>query len=392
MNSEILKSDVQKFINDNLSTDIHKILLRSSPFPNISSKDLVEQIESKKKAKEKLPSWFTAENIIYPNKLNLSQTSSEVTADYKASLVKGKSLIDITGGLGIDTFAFSKKMDSVVHVEKNEFLSNIAKHNFKQLGVENVQFETGDGINFIKKSKRKFDIIYADPSRRDEENNKVYYLSDCEPDITQHLDFLFTIANTILVKTAPMLDIQIGLNQLQNVSEIHVVAINNDVKEILWLLNKNTSQNPDIKTINFTKKKPQVFEFKLDSENSTFVSYSLPKNYLYEPNAAILKSGGFNQVAQRFHVEKLHPNSHLYTSTELINFPGRVFKILNIADYSKKSAKDINLKKANITTRNFPDSVEQVRKKLRLKDGGEHYIFCTTNLNEKFRLLLCRKI
>ena len=202
----------------------------------------MEQIESKKKAKEKLPAWFKAENIIYPNKLNLSQTSSEVTANYKASLVKGKSLVDITGGLGIDTFAFSKKMDSVVHVEKNEVLSNIAKHNFKQLGVENVQFETGDGIDILKKTKRKFDVIYADPSRRDEENKKVYYLSDCEPDITQHLDFLFTIADTILVKTAPMLDIQIGLNQLQNVSEIHVVAVNNDVKEILWLLNKNTTK------------------------------------------------------------------------------------------------------------------------------------------------------
>ena len=391
VNSEILKRDVQKFINDNLSTDIHKILLRSSPFPNISSKDLVEQIESKKKAKEKLPSWFTAENIIYPNKLNLSQTSSEVTADYKASLVKGKSLVDITGGLGIDTFAFSKKMDSVVHVEKNVVLSNIAKHNFKQLGVENAQFETGDGIDFIKKSNRKFDVIYVDPSRRDEDNKKVYYLLDCEPDITQHLDFLFTKADTIMVKTAPMLDIQIGINQLKNVSEIHVVAVNNDVKEILWLLNKNSIQNPDLKTINFTKQEPQVFEFKLDSENSTFVSYSLPKNYLYEPNAAILKSGGFNQVAKQFHVKKLHPNSHLYTSTELINFPGRVFKILIISDYSKKSVKDLNLKKANITTRNFPDSVEQVRKKLGFKDGGEHYIFCTTNLDEKFCLILCSK-
>ena len=155
------------------------------------------------------------------------------------------------------------------------------------------------------------------------------------------------------------------------------------------VIKQKYNQNPDLKTINFTKKKPQVFEFKLDSENSTSVSYSLPKNYLYEPNAAILKSGGFNQVAKQFNLEKLHPNSHLYTSTELIVFPGRIFKILDVLDYSKKSIKP--LKKANITSRNFPDSVEQVRKKLGLKDGGENYIFCTTDLYENFRLLLCSK-
>ena len=392
MNSEILKSEVQKFIHENLSTDIHKILLKGSPFANVSAQELVEQIESKNKAKEKLPSWFKAENIFYPNKLNLSQTSSEVTAHYKASLLDGKSLVDITGGLGIDTFAFSSVMDQVLHIEKNQDLAKIAKYNFTQLGIENVEFQTAEGIDFLKKSHRKFDIVYADPSRRDGENKKVYFLSDSEPDITQHLEFLFSIAETILIKTAPMLDIQIGLTQLSNVVEIHVVAVNNDVKEILWLLNKKNSIPPLLKTVNFTMPRPQLFEFDTIKEPSTSRSYALPKNYLYEPNAAILKSGGFKQVAHQFNLEKLHVNSHLYTSTTLFSFPGRVFKILEVLDYSKKALKHFNIQKANITTRNFPDSVSQVRKKIGLKDGGDIYIFCTTDLNEKLCLLVCNRI
>lgn len=392
MNSFILTNEVQQFINDNLNSDVHKILFKKSPFTELSTKELVEQIESKIKAKQKIPTWFKTDNIIYPNKLNLSQTSSELTAEYKASLVSGTNLIDLTGGFGVDSFAFSKKITNVVHVEKNKELSALAKHNFNQLKITNLTCESDDGISFLKISKELFDWIYIDPSRRDKNNKKVYYLSDCEPNILEHIDLLFSKSNNILIKTGPLLDLNSGLKQLNNVKEIHIIAIGNDVKEVLWILNKNYSKETLIKTINIKNDVEQKFEFKLSKENSAVSTYSLPKAYLYEPNASILKSGAFNLVGKHYNLEKLHPNSHLYTSNDLIEFPGRVFKIIQEIDYSKKSIKKIGLSKANITTRNFPDSVATIRKKLQLKDGGDTYLIFTTNKNQSLITLYCSQV
>ena len=392
MNLKILSHEVQQFINENLTSDIHKILLKKSPFAEITSKELVEQIESKLKAKHKLPTWFATKNIIYPNKLNLSQTSSELAALYKSSLVQGKTLIDITAGLGIDSFAFSKNINKVIHVEKSEKLSAIAQHNFIQLGATNIECISTDGISFLKNNPQSFDWIYLDPSRRDKNNKKVYYLSDCEPDVSEHLDFLFTKSNNILIKTGPLLDLNNGLKQLRNVKEIHIIAIGNEVKEVLWLLDKNYSEEPQIKTINFKNEIEQIFQFHLNQERSVISTYSRPLAFLYEPNAAILKSGAFEYIGKHYNLNKIHSNSHLYTSGELISFPGRVFKILNILDYSKKSLKKINTSKANITTRNFPDSVEKIRKKLQLKDGGNSYLFFTTDKDQKLIVINCTQI
>ncbi|MEH6514849.1 MAG: class I SAM-dependent methyltransferase [Maribacter arcticus] len=392
MNLYILSNEVQQFINDNLASDIHKILLKKSPFSEVTSKELVEQIESKSKAKQKLPTWFETKNIFYPNKLNLSQTSSEISAHYKSNLVKGKTLIDITAGLGIDSYAFSNNINRVFHVEKNEELSAIAQHNFIQLGATNIECISTDGISSLKNNPQSFDWIYLDPSRRDKNNKKVYYLSDCEPDVTEHLDFLFTKSNNILIKTGPLLDLNNGLKQLRNVKEIHIIAIGNEVKEVLWLLDKNYSEEPLIKTINFKNEIEQIFQFHLNQERSVISTYSRPLAFLYEPNAAILKSGAFEYVGSHYNLNKLHSNSHLYTSDKLISFPGRVFKILNILDYTKISLKNTGISKANITTRNFPDSVEKIRKKLRLKDGGNSYLFFTTAKDQKLIVINCTQI
>lgn len=390
MNPFILSNEAQEFINDNLNTDIHKILLKKSPFAEISSKEFVEQIESKAKAKQKLPTWFATKNIYYPNKLNLSQTSSEISANYKSSLLEGDDIIDITAGLGIDSFVFSKKFKNVIHVEKNEELSAIAQHNFIQLKATNIKCISEDGISFLKNTPESFDWIYIDPSRRDKNNKKVYYLSDCEPDVTLHINFLFTKSSNILIKTGPLLDLNNGLRQLKYVKEIHIVAIGNDVKEILWVLEKGYIEEPLIKTINIKNEIEQTFQFQFSQEQSSISTYSQPQNFLYEPNAAILKSGSFQYIAKYYNLNKLHSNSHLYTSEELISFPGRIFKILDILDYTKKSIKGIS--KANITTRNFPDSVEKIRKKLGLKDGGSSYLFFTTDENQKLIALKCTQI
>ena len=392
MNSEILSKDVQQFINDNLNIDIHKILLSKLRFPEVSSRELVEQIESKLKAITKLPTWFNTDNIYYPNKLNLSQTSSEITANYKATLVHGTSIIDLTAGFGVDSFAFSKKMKHVVHIDKNEDLSKIAQHNFKQLNAANIECIASDGLKFLKKTNNPIDWIYIDPSRRDKDNKKVYYLSDCEPNVVSNMDLLLAKASNLLIKTGPLLDLKSGLKELIHVKEIHIVAINNDVKEILWLIEKDYKEEPLIKTLNYKAKTLQEFQFHLSEEQITDAQYSKPLNYVYEPNAAILKSGAFKTIAKNYNLFKIHANSHLYTSKELIPFPGRIFEVKGVYDYSKKLLKKEGLIKANITTRNFPDSVLKIRKKLGIKDGGEIYLFCTTDLEENLIIISCLQI
>lgn len=390
MNLTILNKEVQDFIATNLKSDITKIVLKGSPFNNVSIQEIAEQIVSKNKCIKKLPTWYAAKNIYFPNKLNIEQTSSEKTANYKANLVSGNSLIDITGGFGIDAFYFSKKIKTVTHCEINKELSKIVTHNFKQLNAKNIETQVADGIDFINQFEQNFDWIYSDPSRRNEEK-KVFLLEDCLPNIPKHLDDLFLKTNNILLKVSPILDISSALNELKNVKEIHVVAIENDVKELLFLLEKKYVKPISIKTINIQKNEEQIFNFTLYEE--AIPSFSEPKNYLYEPNSAILKAGAFNQISQQLKIDKLHQHSHLYTSTNLIDFPGRKFKIKHCITYDKKKLKKImTSKKANITTRNFPETVAQIRKKTKLKDGGTDYLFFTTNINNNHIVLICEKV
>ena len=391
MNTNILDKNIQEFIDNNLNSDITKLILKGSPFENVSIQELSNQIISKQKSKNKLPTWFTTKNIYYPPKISIEQTSSEISAKYKASLVSGKKLIDITGGFGVDTFYFSKTFDKVTHAEINKELSEIVTHNYNQLAIENVQTIAVNGLNFLKETSEKFDCIYIDPSRRSDIKGKVFLLKDCLPDVPENIDFLFTKSDTILIKNSPMLDITATLSELKFVKEIHVVAVNNEVKELLFLLKKNTKDTIEIKTCNILKNNIEKFIFELEKNHKT--EYSLPINYLYEPNAAILKSGGFNEVTNQYAVKKIHQHSHLYTSEELIvNFPGRIFKIENIYPYNKKKLKKVfPFSKANITTRNFPKTVAQIRTETKLKDGGNSYLFFTTNSYEELIVINCTK-
>ncbi len=379
MDIHILHTDVQNFINDNLNSDITKLILKGSPFKGISIQKLSNQIVSKQKSKNKLPSWFTTENIFYPPKISIEQTSSEETARYKSSLVSGENLIDITGGFGVDCFYFSKTFKNVIHAEINNELSKIVAHNYKQLQIKNIQTIASDGLEFLEQTTKKFDCIYIDPSRRNDVKGKVFLLNDCLPNVPKNIDFLFTKTDTILLKNSPMLDITSGINELKFVKEIHVVALKNEVKEVLFLLEKDYTDSISIKTINLQKNSNQLFNFELYQNNEP--EYSEPLTYLYEPNSAILKSGGFNQITSQLNVKKLHQHSHLYTSEKLEEFPGRVFKILTISSYDKKQLK--KLQKANITVRNFPKTVAEIRKETKIKDGGEKYLFFTKDLNNK---------
>lgn len=391
MNKHLLNTESQEFINSNLNSDISTLLLKGTSFEHVETKELIEQIESKKRSQKKLPTWFNQSNIYYPNKLNIEQTSSEITAEYKASLLEGKTMVDLTGGFGVDCLYFSKRFEKVIHCEINEELSSIVQHNFEQLHVDTIETIPTDGIAFIKQSTNKYDWIYVDPSRRHDSKGKVFYLNDCLPNISLELDSLFENSNNIMIKTSPLLDISVGINELKFVKTIHVIAVNNEVKELLWILENKFDSEIAIKTINFKSETQEHFRFNLSEESEIEIDLSLPLAYLYEPNSAILKSGGFNSVSSQLKVSKLHQHSHLYTNDKLTDFPGRRFKIDKQLAYNKKLIKALNLSKANITTRNFPETVQQIRNTFKIKDGGDIYLFFTTNILNKKIVLICSK-
>ena len=384
MNTSILNTEIQEFINKNLNSNISSLLLKGTNFTSVETKTIIEQIEAKKRCDKKLPTWFHCKNIYYPNKLNIEQTSSEISAKYKSNLIKGDTIIDLTGGFGVDCYFFSKHFKTVEHCEINENLSNIVNHNYTQLKTDNIKTIHADGIAYLKTVNKNFDWIYIDPSRRHDSKGKVFFLNDCLPNVPQYLELLFKHSKNILIKTSPLLDLSVGISELKHVKTIHVVAINNEVKELLWVLESRFEGNVSIETVNIKKEQHDSFNFSLEKEKLIDSKYNKPLTYLYEPNSAILKAGGFHSISNQLNVFKLHKHSHLYTNKAQIDFPGRVFKIENIINYNKKALKKLNITKANITTRNFTETVQQIRKKFNIKDGGDYFIFFTTNSdNEK---------
>lgn len=391
MNPDILHPDVQKYINDNLKKDVTKLAFQGSPFDTISTQELISQIASKQKCEKKLPIWYQTENIYFPPKINLEQTSSEISARYKSSIITGDSIVDITGGFGVDCYFFAQKFNNVTHCELNTNLSTIVNNNYQQLKIDNIKTVSGDGIAFLNNSTEKFDWIYLDPSRRDSSKNKVFLLEDCLPNVPENLGVLFSKSNNILIKNSPILDISRTIDELQFVKEIHIVAISNDVKELLFILEKGFSDSITIKTVNFQKNNTQLFDFQYLKNN--YSEYSEPLKYIYEPNSAILKSGGFHEISTQFDLKKLHQHSHLYTSNQQIKFPGRTFLVEHICGYNKKEIKKyLKDNKANITIRNFPETVAQIRKKTKIKDGGSQYLFFTTVDNNKHIVLICSQV
>jgi 16S rRNA G966 N2-methylase RsmD len=391
LNLAILHSKVQEYISANLKTEITKLILKGSPFEKVSVQELANQIIAKQKSEKKLPTWFSTESIYYPTKISIEQTSSEVAAAHKLSLISGDSVIDITGGFGIDAHAFSKQFKKVVHCEINDQLSEIVAHNFKQLNIDNIETFAGDGLQFLKKTSQKFDCVFIDPSRRHDAKGKVFLLKDCLPYIPPKIEFLFTKATQILIKTSPILDISNTIKELKSVVKVQIIAFNNEVKELLFLLEKNPPNTIRVEAINYQKNSLQQIEF--NHQSAAKSTYSPPLTYLYEPNAAILKSGGFHEISHQLKVFKLHQHSHLYTSDQLMDFPGRQFIITQSMPYDKKKIKKfIGQEKANITIRNFPKSVAQIRKETKIKEGGQVFIFFTTNLDNKQIVLFCRKV
>lgn len=391
MQLSLLSAEIQEFINSSLQANISKLALSKNPFPEVDWKEIINQIVSKNKSQHKLPTWFNTDNIYYPASISIEQTSSETTAKYKSELISGTSLIDLTGGFGVDDYYFSKQFEHVIHCEKNAVLSEMVKHNYGVLNVNNITCLAQNSTEVIEQSENAFDWIYIDPSRRSDVKGKVFLLKDCLPNVPENLSLYFSKSQSILIKTAPILDITAGCMELENIKSIHIVAIENEVKEILWLLEKGYDSEIELFAVNIQKEKTDCNAFILGEH--TPARFSLPQEFLYEPNAPLLKSGGVDYLCDALQITKLHPHSHLFTHSELVDFPGRRFSINEVIPFKKENIKkQLEGKKMNITTRNFPLTVEEIRKKYKIADGGTVYAFFTTNINNEKIVLICTKI
>ncbi len=396
MDSIYLTAEQKAFITSHAHEDVHDLALRYSaedmPF-------LLAQIRGRQMAAFKIPSWFAIPEIIYPAHLALEQASSEITARYKVEVIsqcnKGV-LLDATGGLGVDFSFMARHFHKALYIEQNADLCTLAEHNFKELSLENVSIMHRDSERFLREMDQHVDVLYLDPSRRDYIGKRVFCIEDCTPNVMELLPNILQKADSVLIKYSPMLDISFAANRLQNVSQVHVVSVENECKELLFLLQKEPNGCTCFAVDYKRNSARDVDVFTLEEEQTALIEYaSKPIRYLYEPNSSLLKAGAFKFVAKKYDVAKLHQHSHLYTSNKFIpHFPGRVFEVKQFFPPSKENLRAFlaKTKKANISVRNFPMSVAEIRKKTNLKEGGEEYLFATTMSDGQKLWIVCKKI
>lgn len=392
-----LSAETLHFIEEHKEDDTRTLALQSSKYPKVDMSAAVIQIAGRQIAARKVPSWYKVFGLYYPRHLSMEQCSSEATAAYKASLLRGETFADLTGGFGIDCAFISRNFHRADYVERQEELCKLALHNFPLLGLEHICVHHQDGVEYLK-AMTPVDCLFLDPARRDEHGRKTVVIADCEPDVSALESLLVEKAETVMVKLSPMLDLSLALNELKTVRQVHILAVNNECKELLLILQKKAiSSQVSIHCEHITGSGiTQHYSFTPEAEKNVFCPLaSSVSTYLYEPNAAILKAGAFRSLTQSYSVDKLHTNSHLYTSSTLLpDFPGRRFQVEAVSGFGKKELKAFlnGIDKANITVRNFPLSVAELRKRLKLKEGGEEYLFATTLSDERKVLIKTRRI
>lgn len=390
-------NEEKEFVQEHLHEEVTALALRLGRFPQLNASVVLRQIAGCQAIARKVPSWASNPDLIFSDSLPLEQCSSEATARYKAGILPAgvRSIADLTGGLGVDFAFLAEGKSKSLYVERRADLAQIASHNFKAMGLTQAQVLQGDGPTSLNEH---FDLLFLDPARRDAKGGKVVALSDCEPDVASIKAHLFTKSALLLVKLSPMLDISLALKQLPETTEVHVVSVDGECKELLFLLSaENTPQEPSLICVNLRSNAPtQSFSFTKSKEQSaTCHLASEPLKFLYEPNASLLKAGAFSILTHVFDLFKLHPNSHLYTSETLFDaFPGRAFAIEAVFPLHQSTLKThlAGITKANISTRNYPETVAELRKKTKLKDGGDTYLFATTLVDERKVVVKCRKV
>lgn len=385
------KEDVKQFIKENFNADVNQIILNPPAQYKDRIKVIAKQVLARQKAHGKLQSWAQNFDLIMPPPLSIEQASSLATCDYKKNLISGDRLVDLTGGMGVDFLALCDTFAESIYVEQDSTICNAFKHNSKVLG-RNVDIFNDEASNFLLKlDTSKKTTIYLDPARRDQQKSKVFKIEDCSPDLIELIPLLKEKANQVLVKYSPLLDLHSILQKVENVKEIHVVSVKNECKELLVLMDFGFEGIPTIHCVNLQSEQDR-YDFQMDEERSTEIEFGNLDVYLMEPNSSIMKAGAFKKIAQDFEVDKIAMHTHLYTSSsKKINFPGRVFEV--IAEADKKNIREFALDgKINVMTRNYPLTSNDLKKKLKLKDGGRHFLIGFKDKTDKAKLIIAKRV
>jgi len=374
--------------------------LKDIHIQQVRSAELANQIKQKQKAEKKLPLYFNTQHIIYPKGISIEQCSSEATAWVKVKLMKQFiqtdfiSFADLTGGFGVDTFFIGQHFEKIVYIEPNGELLTIAQHNHQILQLKNAVYQNINAEEFIHQTPENFSLLYIDPSRR-REDQKVHRLTDCSPDVVALLPTLLKKSKEVWIKTSPLLDIEAACQHLKFVSDVFVISIKNECKEVVYRCVQEQTLSIKNHFILADEKGSILYQNSStkEEESAIKIDYQNTQRYLYEPDVALLKAGAFQWIAKEFNLHKIAPHTHMYTSNELIeNFPGRVFKVTQLlkADASEVHA-FIPDRKANIITRNYPLKPEQLKQKLKLMDGGSHFLLAYSEEKKK-QLVLAERI
>ncbi|MFL0682282.1 MAG: THUMP-like domain-containing protein [Algoriphagus aquaeductus] len=396
--SELNSAEFRQFVQDHLTEDPALLLFKYQGKVTFDLKMAVQQISARQRAAKKLPDWSANPNLLFPASISLEQSSSEETARFKGESMTGKAMIDLTGGFAVDFFHLSRGFEKGIYCERQPELFQITKHNLEQLepleGLDRkFEFFEGDGLDFLKKTNIHFDLIYADPARRGNRNQKLYKLQDCEPDVVSAWSLLRSKSDKILIKASPMLDIYQAWSELPEIQKITVVSVKNEVKELLLSWEKEkTQESRKISAVDLGSENLK-FTFDPKEEENAAAELGEAEKYLIEPLSGILKAGAFTLFAARFGLKKLEKNSHIYTANQFPSeIPGRIFEILGEVSPKKQEIKKLFPRgKVNVICRNYSIGAEELKKKLGLKDGGEDFLI-GTKTGSRYKVFWCRRI
>ena len=388
-----------EFIRIHADEDVRQLAFLGKKNPEVDMAYALDQIAGRQKARVKIPSWASIDGIVYPPHISMEQCSSEQTARYKASIAgNGDKIVDLTAGFGVDMAFMSAGFKQAVHVEMQPQLCAISSENYKHLGLNHVQVVCSDGVGYLHQMEHA-DLIFIDPARRDQHGARTYGIADCTPNVLEIIDEMLQKADRVMIKLSPMLDWQKTVADVGNVSQVHIVSVDNECKELLLEVKKGKGEKVKVFCVN----DDQVFSYEIGETHSftpsplhSFTPSPLHSfTFLYEPNASVMKAGCFNLISHRFGITQPDANSHLFLSDKLVEgFPGRGFVIERVSTMNKRELKEAlaGIDKANVAVRNFPLSVADLRKRLKLKDGGDVYIFATTDAKKGHLVMVCRKI
>jgi len=417
----MLTEKEKKFIQAHRNDDVRELMLQGSKDPEIDLRRIAVQISGWQAASKKLPTWARTDGIVYPEHLSMEQCSSEATGRYKGRVMMRRLLAqnynkekdcplagppfkfaDLTGGFGVDTAMISEglKETQTTFVERNPDLCELARHNLPLLGVRHLEVECGESEAVLERLPFQ-DAIFLDPARRDTHGRKTVAIEDCTPDLTRLNRQLLDKARVVMAKLSPMLHLSLAVRSLKGVEEVHVVGVNGECKELLLVMSAaamEEGRRVSVSCVNMKGENLEEFHYFLDEEDSKPSEHAYTKEvgaYLYEPNACIMKAGCFKTLGAYYGLQMLGTNSHLYTSQDMTTdgFPGRIFEVQTVLPFNKNNAKRLHntIDQANITARNFPLSVAELRKRLKIKEGGNNYIFATTLPDSSLVLILCTK-